>query len=112
MRKKKKLFRDTLFALSTKLLSGYGVSREQIDRHVENKFQELSEFTPQYHAFLKLMDYLDNTGHFAYRINTCDREAHLISKDFFLRNIKDREDISDFLEKALFQSVDYVDNIG
>lgn len=108
---KKNLLQEVIYKLSNKLVNGLIIDRKQLGEYVESNIQELSDYFPQYHAALSLIEYLDKIEHFKYRINTTKSEISPTNENF--NKYGDRKNVvSSLLSEMLSQSVYYVDLNG
>ncbi len=97
-----------MFALAGRINSRISISQEQINEYVKNK-KELQEKFSEYEKILEIMDYLDNSGVFSYKINTSnDYEIPHFSQDY----LKEKENPSHFLDDLFTQSIYYVTPSG
>ncbi len=102
--------KKSLFSLAGKINSQVSFSQDRINAYVENNKAELLDFFAQYHAVEKVMEYLENSGAFDYRINV-SRDLE-IPFYFPQDSLDKREDISFFLKDLFSQSVYYVSPSG
>jgi hypothetical protein len=103
------ILKKTLFALAGKINNNVSISQEQIDSYVENKKTELAEFFAQFQKISDIVDFIENSGTFEYKIHTSsDYETPYAEQEYLDR----QEDITRFLDELFSQSVYYVSPSG
>lgn len=103
------ILKKTIFALAGKINSNVSISQEQIDSYVENKKTELAEFFAQFQKISEIMNFIENSGTFEYKIHTSsDYEIPYAKQEYLDR----QEDITRFLDELFSQSVYYVSPNG
>ena len=103
------ILKKSLFALAGKINSNVSISQEQIDSYVENKKTELAEFFAQFQKISDIMNFIENSGTFEYKIHTSsDYEIPYAEQEYLER----QEDITRFLDELFSQSVYYVSPSG
>lgn len=103
------ILKKSLFALAGKINCNVSISQEQIDSYVENKKTELAEFFAQFQKISEIMNFIENSGTFEYKIHTSsDYEIPYAKQEYLDR----QEDITRFLDELFSQSVYYVSPNG
>lgn len=103
------ILKKSLFALAGKINSNVSISQEQIDSYVENKKTELAEFFAQFQKISDIVNFIENSGTFEYKIHTSsDYEIPYTEQEYLDR----QEDITRFLDELFSQSVYYVSPSG
>lgn len=103
------ILRKSLFTLAGKITDKVSISQEQINAYVENKKTELMEFFAQFQTVSEVMDFIENSGNFAYKIHTSsDYEIPYADQEY----LDKQEDVSRFLDDLFSQSVYYVNPSG
>lgn len=103
------ILKKSLFALAGKINSNVSISQEQIDSYVENKKTELAEFFAQFQKISEIMNFIENSETFEYKIHTSsDYEIPYAKQEYLDR----QEDITRFLDELFSQSVYYVSPNG
>lgn len=103
------ILKKTLFALAGKINSNVSISQEQIDSYVENKKTELAEFFAQFQKVSDMVNFIENSGTFEYKIHTSsDYEIPYAEQEYLDR----QEDITRFLDELFSQSIYYVSPSG
>lgn len=103
------ILKKSLFALAGKINSNVSISQEQIDLYVENKKTELAEFFALFQKISDIVNFIENSGTFEYKIHTSsDYEIPYAEQEYLDR----QEDITRFLDDLFSQSVYYVSQSG
>lgn len=103
------ILKKSLFALAGKINSKVSISQEQIDSYVENKKTELAEFFAQFQKISDIVNFIENSGTFEYKIHTSsDYEIPYAKQEY----LDQQEDITRFLDELFSQSVYYVSPSG
>lgn len=103
------ILKKSLSNLAGKINGKVVISQEQINLYVENKKSELMEFFAQFQAISEVVDFIEKSGNFAYKIHTSkDYEIPYSNQEYLDR----QEDISLFLDDLFNQSVYYVNPSG
>lgn len=99
------ILKKSLFALAGKINSNVSISQEQIDSYVENKKTELAEFFAQFQKILDIVNFIENSGTFEYKIHTSsDYEIPHAEQEYLDR----QGDVTRFLDELFSQSIYYV----
>lgn len=103
------ILKKSLFALAGKINSNVSISQEQINSYVENKKTELAEFFAQFQKISEIVNFIENSGIFEYKIHTSsDYEIPYAKQEYLER----QEDITRFLDELFSQSVYYISPSG
>jgi len=103
------ILKKSLFALARKINSNVSISQEQIDSYVENKKTELAEFFAQFQKISDIVNFIENSGAFEYKIHTSsDYEIPYTEQEY----LNQQEDITRFLDELFSQSIYYVSPSG
>jgi hypothetical protein len=103
------ILKKALFMLAGKINSNVSISQEQIDSYVENKKTELADFFAQFQKISDIVNFIENSGTFEYKIHTSsDYEIPYAEQEYLDR----QEDITRFLDELFSQSVYYVSPSG
>jgi len=103
------ILKKSLFALAGKITGKVSISQEQINAYIENKKPELLEFFAQFQTISEVMDFLEKSGHYSYKIHTSSGYEIPYSDQEYLEK---QEGISRFLDDLFSQSVYYVNPSG
>lgn len=103
------ILKKSLFTLASKINSNVSISQEQINSYVENRKTELTEFFAQFQKISDIVDFIENSGTFEYKIHTSsDYEIPYAKQEY----LDQQEDITRFLDELFSQSIYYVSPSG
>lgn len=102
------ILKEILFDLAKKINGEIPVSQEQINTYVEKKKRKILGYFAKLQATLRFIDYLDNSGIFAYKLRTSGYEITKTTQD----DIAKKENIAFYLNNLFAQSVYYVTPSG
>lgn len=102
--------KKSLFALAGKINSNVSISQEQINSYVENKKIELVKFFAQFQKISEIMNFIENSGNFEYKINTSSNNEIPYFEQEYLD--QQEENIALFLDELFSQSIYYVSPSG
>lgn len=101
------ILKKSLFDLARKINNNVSISQEQINAYVEGKKPELTEFFAQFQTIAKVINYIENSGKYAYKIHTSsDYEIPYADQEYI--NQSQQENLSRFLDDLFSQSIYYV----
>jgi len=103
------ILKKSLLALAGQINSNVFISQEQINSYVENKKTELAEFFAQFQRISDIVNLIENSGTFEYKIHTSsDYEIPYTVQEYLDR----QDDLMRFLDELFSQSVYYVSQHG
>ncbi len=106
---KVQILEESLFSLAKMINSEVDISKDRIKLYVQNRKKELLQFYQQFRTLFEIVDYLDNSRHFSYKICTSsDYEVPYSDQEY----LDKKQDISSFLDDLFSQSVYYIDENG
>lgn len=103
------ILKKSLFALAGKINSNVFISQEQINSYVESKKTELVEFFAQFQKISEVVNFIEDSGYFEYKIHTSNDYEIPYTKQEYLDQ---QENITRFLDELLSQSIYYVSPSG
>jgi len=103
------ILKKSLFALAGKINSSVSISQEQINSYVESKKTELAEFFAQFQKISEVVNFIEDSGNFEYKIHTSsDYEIPYTNQE----HLDQQENVTRFLDELFSQSVYYVSSSG
>jgi hypothetical protein len=103
------ILKKALFDLAGKITNKVSISQEQINVYIENKKVEIIDFFSQFQTILEIVNFIEKSGDFAYKIHTSsDYEIPFAGQDYLNRP----ENVSRFLDDLFSQSIYYISPNG